>query len=72
MNKQKVIQYFGTPKKTAEKLGITSQAVYLWPDPIPEAQAWRAQHESGGELKFDWRDDYLNKHVRSGPQKAAA
>ena len=72
MKKRELIKYFGSARVAAEKLGITSQAIYLWNDTVPEAQAWRAQHVSDGALTFDWKADYLDKNIRSGPQNKAA
>lgn len=36
MNKQTVIDHFGSPKATAEYLGITQQAVGQWPETLTE------------------------------------
>lgn len=36
MDKQTVISHFGSPKATAEALGITQQAVGQWPDTLTE------------------------------------
>lgn len=36
MDKQTVIQHFGSPKATAEALGITQQAVGQWPETLTE------------------------------------
>ena len=35
MNKNIVIQSFGSVRKTAEALGLTTQAIYAWPDALP-------------------------------------
>ena len=69
MKKQEVINHYGSVRATANALGLSRQAVYLWPDTVPEIQAWRASHESGGELSFNWREEYLDKGIRPGPQK---
>lgn len=69
MNKQDAIDYFdGSVRKLAAVCGVTSQAVYIWPDTIPEAQAWRIQYETKGALSFDWRADYHAKGIRCGPK----
>ena len=37
MTKTQVIRAFGTTRKTAEALGLTTQAVYAWPETLPQS-----------------------------------
>jgi hypothetical protein len=40
ISKHQVLQHFGSAAKAAEFFGITTQAVWQWPDgPIPELRA---------------------------------
>lgn len=43
-------------RKTAEAFGISTQAVYLWPDKVPIRIAVQVANMTDGELKFDRRD----------------
>ena len=52
MDKKKVIEYFGGVRSTAKAFNLTTQAVYAWPDPIPEANALKAEKLSKGKLKY--------------------
>ncbi len=52
MKKSDVLQYFGgSPRRVAEFLGISVQAVHAWPDIIPESSAYKLQVLTNGELK---------------------
>lgn len=51
MKKTDVLKYFGGALKTARALGISHQAVYAWPERVPERMAYRASIKSGGKLK---------------------
>ena len=53
MNKQTVIDYFGSQNKVAEVLSISRQAVHKWPDTIPEACALRLVRITDDELEYD-------------------
>ena len=37
MTKTQVTRAFGTIRKTAEALGLTTQAVYAWPEKLPQS-----------------------------------
>ena len=52
MNKQQIIDHFGSVIKTAKALGVTHQAVYAWKDPVPERIALKAERLSGGKLRY--------------------
>jgi len=39
MRKKDSIKYFGSVKHVAEVLGISTQAVYNWPDRVPKTSA---------------------------------
>lgn len=53
MNKTAVIEYFGSHRKAAEALGLTSQAISMWKNPIPEGVAYKVQVMSKGKLRVD-------------------
>lgn len=53
MNKTAVIEFFGSQRKAAEALGITTQAISMWKDPIPEGVAYKVQVMSMGRLRVD-------------------
>lgn len=39
MDKKQIIDSFGSIRKTAEALGLSTQAVYAWPDVLPQSLA---------------------------------
>jgi len=43
MRTSEAIEYFGTRRKLAELLGISTQATYDWGDEIPELRAYQIQ-----------------------------
>jgi hypothetical protein len=53
MKKSKVIEFFGSGRKAAQALGISHQAVYAWPETIPERMAYRVHALTRGKLKAD-------------------
>ncbi len=53
MEKKKVLDYYGNARKVSQLAGLTRQAVYQWPDPIPMKWALRLERMTNGELKFD-------------------
>ncbi|HGM7029087.1 TPA: Cro/CI family transcriptional regulator [Serratia liquefaciens] len=52
MYKETVISHFGGVVNTAMALGIKHPAVCRWGNVIPEKQAMRIEHLTGGELKY--------------------
>jgi hypothetical protein len=53
MQKLEVIRHFGSAQKVAEAVGLKSrQAVYAWPDEVPELYQYKLHHLSGGELQL--------------------
>lgn len=51
ITKQQAFEMFGTGYRLAKELGLTSQAVYRWPDgPIPQKHALRIRYELKPEL----------------------
>ena len=53
MIKTQVIRAFGTIRKTAEALGLTTQAVYAWPEKLPQSLEDKiigAMHRLGMQL----------------------
>ncbi|CQJ61356.1 TPA: helix-turn-helix domain-containing protein [Yersinia enterocolitica] len=53
MKKNDVITFFGTQRSTAEKLGISEQAVCQWGNIIPEKNALRLSQLTDGKLAYD-------------------
>lgn len=53
MNKQTVIDYFGSIAKTANTLRIAHTSVIGWQDVIPERMAARLEKLTDGKLKYD-------------------
>jgi hypothetical protein len=54
MRKSDVLKFWnGNGAAVARAVGVTRSAVQQWPDPIPEAMAYRAELASGGKLKVD-------------------
>lgn len=58
MLKKDVIDYFGSIRKTAEFLGVSTQRVYQWPDVVPEGVAYKLHVLTGGKLEVK-KEDYL-------------
>ncbi|APS35560.1 MULTISPECIES: Cro/CI family transcriptional regulator [Serratia] len=52
MYKETVISHFGGVVNTAMALGIKHPAVCRWGNVIPEKQAMRIEHLTGGALKY--------------------
>jgi len=48
---ESVIQFFGGVKETADRLGITREAIYQWGDEVPESRAYQIEVMSEGKLK---------------------
>ena len=63
MNKNTVIDYFGSKNQTAKKLGVSRQYVGQWRDRIPVGMAYRVEVVSNGDLKVNM-DDYPNDRGR--------
>ena len=56
MNKTNVIEHFGSVRATAEAFGLTTQAVYKWPDTVHKHIALEAEKLSKGKLKYHAKD----------------
>ena len=52
MDKQKVVEYFGSQRAVARALGISDAAVSQWKEIIPEKDAHRLELVTSGVLKF--------------------
>lgn len=56
MQKSDAIRYFGSAQRVATVCGLKSrQAIYAWPDEVPDNYQYRLHHESGGDLKLSPR-----------------
>lgn len=53
MRKQDVIHHFGSVSAVASALGITSQAVSMWPDTVPQMRQYEIERLTHGRLKAD-------------------
>ena len=60
MLKSDVYRHFESLKRTlplldsiAEVLGVTKQAVSMWPDVVPQGMAYKLQVLTGGQLQVD-------------------
>jgi len=53
MQKSEVIEFFGSAQKVAQVVGLRSrQAIYAWPEEVPELYQYRLHRLSGGKLKL--------------------
>lgn len=66
MLKSDVIHHFGSVGEVAKSLGITSQAVSMWPDTVPLVRQYQLEKLTDGVLKAD---PHAPKHT---PQPAPA
>ena len=53
MLKQDVLDYFKTQVAAARAVGISKQGVWMWPEVVPQAHAWKLQILTEGKLKVD-------------------
>ncbi len=53
MTKTEAVADAGSVRRLAANLGITVQAVYDWPEVIPEAMAARLEKLTNGRLVYD-------------------
>jgi len=53
MKTQDAINHFGSIRKLADKLGISTQAVYGWGDDVPEMTGYKLQVLTCGKLMQD-------------------
>lgn len=66
MQKLDAIRHFGGAAKLAHALGLKSrQAIYAWPDEVPELYQYKLNHLSGGELELSPR---LEQPPKGAPQ----
>ena len=55
MTKAEAIKHFGGSTKVAKALGITKQAVYKWPEELPEGRQFQIEILTQGKLKAERR-----------------
>ncbi len=53
MLKSAAIEHFGGAVKLGKLLGLTRQAIYMWPDVVPDLYQYKLHHLSGGQLEID-------------------
>jgi hypothetical protein len=53
MKTQDVIDYFGSVRQTAEALGMSAAAVYLWKDEVPKQRQAHVELATKGRIKRD-------------------
>jgi hypothetical protein len=51
MRKSDVIEHFGSVKAAAKALGLTSQAVSMWPETVPKTRQWQIDVLTEGKLR---------------------
>lgn len=51
MQKSDAIQYFGSAPKLARALGLTRQAIYQWPDTVPDLYQYKLAAITDGALR---------------------
>lgn len=51
MRKQDVIHHFGSVGAVAAALGITSQAVSMWPEAVPLMRQYEIERLTDGQLR---------------------
>ena len=50
MLKSQAIKFFGNASRLGAKLGVTRQAVYQWPEELPDRWQYAIHHLSEGQL----------------------
>lgn len=50
MYKSDAIKHYGSISRLAKELGVTYQAVYLWPERVPRGRAYQLQLLTRGRL----------------------
>lgn len=65
MLKADAIKFFGSAPKLGAVLGITRQAIYLWPEEVPERWQFQIHHLTGGQLP-------LSPHLAGRPVQQPA
>lgn len=53
MQKSEAIKHFGGAPQLAAVLGLTRQAIYMWPEEVPELYRYKLHYLSGGKLPLD-------------------
>lgn len=53
MKAQDVIDYFGGVRETADALGVSAQAIYLWGDSVPRTRQAHVEMATKGRIKKD-------------------
>lgn len=52
MKSKAVIEFFGSVRLTAEALGLTVSAVYLWKDEVPKSRQAHVEAATKGKIKM--------------------
>lgn len=53
MQKTDAIKHFGGVTKLAVLLDLSRQAIYMWPERVPDLYQYKLHHLSHGELALD-------------------
>jgi len=53
MKSKAVIEFFGSVRLTAEALGMSAAAVYLWKDEVPKTRQAHVEAATKGKIKRD-------------------
>lgn len=51
MKKQDVIDFFGSIRKAAVALDVSTQTIYQWGETVPELMQYKVQVKTKGKLK---------------------
>ena len=51
MTKQEAVSHFETVAKLAKTLGISTQAIYDWPETVPQLRQFQLERITNGKLK---------------------
>lgn len=53
MTKQEALAHFGTVAKLAKALGISTQAIYDWPEKVPALRQFQIERITNGQLQAE-------------------
>ena len=60
MQKSEAIKFFGGAQQLANALGLKSrQAIYAWPEKVPDLYQYKLHHLSGGQLPLEAKGPQL-------------
>jgi hypothetical protein len=66
MKKADAIKHFGGPTKLAALLDVTRQAIYMWPETVPDLYQYKLHYLSNGALEMSVPPPCLASKMREG------